>query len=142
MLLGQVDVAAERGEPVPEPRVDRPLRGEQRRERLAALVRVRELALHQLRQRASTAMGRQHADCHHTGGRDLPPSRNGRVEEVGAGAADDLVTVKGGVNALGGEDRRQPLCILLLRSIAEVVPDWVERASHFLGRTDPDLERH
>jgi hypothetical protein len=105
-------------------------------------VRVRQLALHQLRQRAFAAMGRQHADGHDAGGRNLPAARNGRVEQIGAGAPDDRVTVEGGVNALRGKDRREALDVLLRRAAAKVVPDRVERPSHFLGRADPDLDRH
>ena len=140
VLLRQLDVAGQRGEAVPEAAVDASLGGVQRRDRLAALVGVRELAPHDRRQHAAAAVRRQHADGHHARGRDLRASGHSRFEAVGARAADDLAAVEPGKHALRGQDRREPLELLGLGPAAEVVPDRRQRGADLLRRGLPDLD--
>ena len=140
VLLRQLDVAGQRREAVPEAAVDASLGGVQRRDRLAALVGVLELAPHDRRQHAAAAVRRQHADGHHAGSRDLRAAGHRRVEAVSARAADDLAAVEPGKHALRGQDRREPLELLGLGPAAEVVPDRRQRGADLLRRGLPDLD--
>ena len=65
---------------------------------------------------------------------------NGRVEPVGAGAADDPVAVDGRKHALAGHDLAHPLHLIGLGSAAEVLPDRRERGADLVGGNLPDLD--
>ena len=105
-------LAAPRREPVAEAAVDRLLRRPQRSDRLAAAMRVRELRLHHLAQRAAPAMHRVHADDGDAGARQRAAG-HGEVERERARAADDLVAVERGerpveLDVPGGSGRAAP----------------------------------
>ena len=89
----EFDSGLVRPQPVPEPPIDRRLRGIQRGQRLAALVHVIELAPHHGCQQATPAMGREHADT-----RDAPaPQRAARHRHLiaeDAGGRDHLLAIE------------------------------------------------
>jgi hypothetical protein len=97
-------------------------------------VGVLELPLHDCREDAAATVRRQHADGHHAGGRDLRASGHGRVEEVCARAADDLAAVEPRQDALGGQDRPEPLDLLGFGPAPEVVPDRRQRGADLVRR--------
>ncbi len=142
LLLRQVDVGGERGQAVAEPSVDPAFRGVERRDRLSALVGIRQLRPHQLCESAAAAVSREDADAHDARGRDLPRPGNGGLEQVCAGPADDLTVFEGRMDPFRRDDRPKAIDVLVGGGVAEVVPDSVERTPHLVRGAHPHLDRH
>ena len=80
-------------QPVTETPVDRRLRGIKRRQRLASLAHVIQLAPHHRRQQAAAAMGGEHADPGDTAARQSA-SRDGHLIGEDARGGDDLWAIE------------------------------------------------
>jgi len=85
----QLDLAAPCGDAVPEAAVDRLFARPQRGERLAALVALAQLRVHQRAQHAAPAMCGIDADRRDAGAPELA-ARHRQLERQRAGPADDL----------------------------------------------------
>ena len=138
-----LDVPAERREPVAEARVDAGLRGPEDGERLTALVHAVELGSHELPQHPSPAMRGEDADNGHARNWQSA-ARNRQVELECTGAANDRVAVDGGEHAPVRQHPCDALHVLGRRRPrgAEVVGDRRERAQDLVALGDADLHGH
>jgi hypothetical protein len=121
------DVAAPRGDAVPEAAVDRLLRRPQRRDRLAARLHVVELCAHHLAQDPAAAMRRIDADDGDARARKRA-ARNAEVERERACATDDLALLERRVHSLQADEADPALDRFVIGHRPEVLEDPVQRA--------------
>ena len=135
-----LDAGRQRGEAVAEALIDAPLRRPERRQRLAALVNVVELAPHHLAQDPAPSMRRLHAHGADPGRRQLP-ARNGQVKGDDGGIADHPIAVVGRDRAIRLEERFEDRQIIRLEVLTE---GDLGRLKEFAraARVTLDLEAH
>ncbi len=90
------------------PPVERVLGGPEVGNRLAALVNVVELCVHQAAQDPATTVCRQHSDQRHSSGAD-ESAGDARLEGEDPTAADDCAVIERRVHAVGGQHRSEAL---------------------------------
>ena len=142
VLAGERDVARVGRAAVAEAAVDALLRGPERGDRLAALVRVVEVPAHQRAQHAASPVRRRDAHDRRPAALDRT-ARHGQAERHRPRAPDHRVAVPRAEHAIERGDAREPPGPRLGAVRAEVLPDLHERALElgFVG-DGTDLEAH